>query len=144
VDHSSANPTPSEPARFRPRRPWLAFFLGLLVPGLGHVYAGAPWRAVAALAVLLLAFVPVTTLIMVSLSFSVAGVLASFGISLALGLLIPLDAALTARRRRSEPPGRWNRVWIYVLYAVASGLSVPEILRWELDHAWLRNDRSPR
>jgi signal peptidase I len=128
---------------FRPRRPWLAFLLGFFFPGLGQLYAGAPARAVAALAVLLLVLHPLALWVRVPLSFSATTVMCGMAIGLGLPLLVPLDAARTARRRRLEAPGPWNRAWVYCAYAVASLLVVGTVARWEAEHFWFRLFKIP-
>lgn len=132
----------STPQAARPRRTGIAFLLGVLAPGLGHVYAGAMARAFLALA-FLLALLPVGVMIRVLLDFSPTSVIAGFVVFLLLVLLIPLDAALTARRRRNRPPGRWNRVWFYVVWAVLSSLVFDTVGRWELERFWFRNFKIP-
>jgi len=122
----------------KPRRPWLALFLGLCFQGLGHLYAGAPLRGAVAL-LLLMILLPSLTVVRAMLDFSRAGVLIGLALVFLAALVVPIDGALTARKRRYEPPARWNRVSIYALYAVAFTLMFPPALRWELDRSWFRN-----
>ena len=121
----------------KPRRPWLAFFLGLCFQGLGHLYAGAPLRGAVAL-LLLMILLPSLTVVRAMLDFSRAGVLIGLALVFLAALVVPIDGALTARKRRYEPPARWNRVSIYALYAVVFTLLFPPALRWELDQSWFR------
>jgi len=104
----------------RRRRPWLALVLGMLSPGLGHVYAGRPWRGMGAFAILLLVIVPVATVLLVPFLGSPTRILLGQGIRASLALLVPIDGAIAARRRGLEPLTRWNRVWVYLLYFVAT------------------------
>jgi signal peptidase I len=113
---------------------WLAFVLGWLFPGLGHVYAGALLRAVLAIAVLWIVLLPAGTLVRVLLDFSPGAVILGLALSLAFTLVVPIDGALTARRRRTEPPRRWNRLLVYAAYAV-----LVTLLSWPLSAWWMEN-----
>lgn len=107
----------SEP-RFAPRRIWLAVLLSLLLPGLGHLYAGVPLRGI-------LVFLGWLTVGFAAIWGILALFLGSPG-SLAVGAVICLpilfavhiDAGLVARSRRHAPPRRWNRWWWYVAYVI--------------------------
>jgi signal peptidase I len=98
------------------RRPWLALFVGLLLPGLGQIYCGEIARG----AVFLLTFAlllpsaawlalhgPTATLSLVVVAASVG--------SLALYLYAAVAAYRTARRLGSDfAAGAWNRGIVYV------------------------------
>jgi len=100
----------------RPRRPALALLLGALCPGLGHLYAGSAWTAVA---------VP-TTAVLVTAVLGRAAAAGDIGLVawLVLTLCVPLatrgiapwHAARTAGRRRARPPEPWQRPWVYALF----------------------------
>jgi signal peptidase I len=117
--------------------------LGFFWPGLGHLYAGAPLRGVGAVAALFVVVIPAVVLARVLLDFSETSVIIGVVVAIALFLLVPLDGALTARRRRGHPPTRWNRVWIYVAYAVLYSVLSGPLIKWELDHFWFRTFKIP-
>jgi signal peptidase I len=100
------------------RRPWLAFLLSLIIPGLGQLYAGEPWRAAVALFWTTVLLPPAALALVAHLSTSAPMFLLAIGITLAVYVLIPIDAALMARWNR-ERPRRWcNRPVVYVAYVV--------------------------
>lgn len=90
--------------------PWVAGFLTLLAPGLGHLYIGEPKRGIFLFALVMIA----DTLLM----FAMMGVLAQFwmfaisgGLLFGLWLYIVADAALRARRtplQISQAHSRWT------------------------------------
>ena len=135
--------TPDTTTLRRPRRGWLALLLGLLWFGLGHLYAGTPRRAIAAWVVTLFVVAPLAFHLRVFLDWSPASVIVGLAISVGLFLLVPLDAALTARRRRALPPTRWNRIWVYIAYAVLSSLLAGPIGDWQRDRFLFRSSRIP-
>ena len=137
----SAKPMAEVPSK--PRKPWLSFVLGLLFPGLGHIYGGAPLRGLAAVLVLVAVIVPIASYIKGLLSWSLPAVLASVLLMVGLALLIPLDGAVVTRRRRTEPKARWNRVWLYVVYAILIHLAMPPVARWQAEHARYRMFKVP-
>jgi signal peptidase I len=132
-------PRPDEPAPpSRRRRIWLAAVLGLIWPGLGHLYAGAPMRGLVALAAWLVLIVPLNILARATLDFSKIAVIVGIVVAVLLVALVPLDSACTARRRQEEPPTRWNRGWIYIVYVVLFALVAQPIAIWEINHCWFR------
>ncbi len=125
--------TVSKPAEEleRPRRAWLAFLLGFVSAGLGHVYAGRPWRGVGAFLFLLLLFVPLGEAILILFLGSPARTILGLTLLCGLAVLVPIDGAIVARRRRAAPLTRWNRDWVYPLYFAATSsiaLMVPPYL----------------
>ncbi len=127
TESSQATPHADAPA---PRRSWVAVVLTLLLPGLGHLYAGAPRRAlfvymlsllVGAVAVATLAILSATTLpimlVMVSLIL-VPGVL--------FATLVARDAVLQARRTGSTYVlRRYNRWYVYAALFLVISLVLP-------------------
>jgi signal peptidase I len=111
---ASAEPSRAGALPRRPR-PWLAALLTWLLPGLGHVYAGRPGRAVVAL----LALYAGVVLLLLS---SFAAPWSALRIALLLLMivaplvLLPLDAARVARRT-APGPRRFYQRW-YVLLAL--------------------------
>ena len=109
--------TAPDPAAGR-RSPWLAAAMTLFCPGLGHVYAGRPWRGVAAW--LLGAWAGAAALLATLWAGSPAGrlgALAAGGLAL---LAVVADAARTARR--ADPAAarsRLQRPAAYVGLAIA-------------------------
>jgi signal peptidase I len=117
---------PEMPQASCARRPWVAVVLTILTPGLGHLYAGAPRRAlgfwVLSLAagvamVAILSAVAILSVVPGSLLL-VAGIL---GTPLIIGL-IAWSAARTARNAGVDfVRRRYNRWWVYlgIVLAVA-------------------------
>jgi signal peptidase I len=121
---SPLSAAPPDAAGTLPRRPrpWIAALLTWLLPGLGHLYAGRPKRAAAALLALYVGVVP-----LLLLSFAaprpvlrLALLLLAFLAPLA---LLPVDAARVARR--SVPgPRRFYQRWYALLGVWAVGAFV--------------------
>ncbi len=126
-----------------PRHPWVAALLGLVMPGLGQLYAGAPRRAAAAwvvwhvgrLAIPVLAFRLPPGL---SLWVLVVG-------EVALWLAIAEDGARTAAHVRSAAyvPRWYNRWTVYVAAALVSLFSVDAPLAVYVQHHVYRGFRLP-
>jgi signal peptidase I len=120
---------PEMPQASCARRPWVAVVLTILTPGLGHLYAGAPRRAlgfwVLSLAagvamVAILSAVAILSVVPGSLLL-VAGIL---GTPLIIGL-IAWSAARTARNAGVDfVPRRYNRWWVYLGIVLAVALLV--------------------
>jgi hypothetical protein len=115
---SAADPAPAaSPAR---RRPWVAFLVSLLWPGLGQLYAAKPLRA-AIMAVIGLALIGAQGLYLylVPLS-SPEGAVIDMALLIA-GLAFSVYCAADARRLASRTPHvtltRYNRAWIYIAVA---------------------------
>jgi signal peptidase I len=115
------------------RRPWLAVLLGGLCPGLGHLYAGAAWVAVA---------IPILAILAAGgLGWAAAsGTLGPGGwlvgvliIPCATRGLAPLHAAWVARCVRPAQP--WQRAWVYLAFFLLAHLATWEGVR--LCRAWL-------
>lgn len=98
------------------RRPWLAALADVLVPPLGHVYAGRPGRGVVVSITFLLAGLLSLVLILRVESRALIGAL--FGLCIACRLAIPADAYVVARQTGVDyRPRRYNRWWVYLLLA---------------------------
>ena len=111
------------------RRPWLAFLLTWLTPGLGHLYAGSVSRAfVAFLTWLTIATITICLLLpaFASTLSIVVGALAIIVITLG----IPLDAAITARSGRPLGVNRWARLAIYAAILVGFGAASNHVNEW--------------
>jgi len=129
----SSQPTPPADVP-TPRRPWVAVILTLLLPGLGHLYAGAPRRAllvyllslfvgavaVAALTILSETSLPLTLVL-------VSGVL----VAVLFATLVARDAVLQARHAGANYAlRRYNRWYVYaVLFLVVAFLVQPGYAR---------------
>src|SRR5213593_3771321 len=111
------------PQASRARRPWVAVVLTILTPGLGHLYAGAPRRALGfwllsltagTAIVAMLSLVPAPLLL-------VAGVL---GTVLTLGW-VAWSAARTARNAAIDfVPRGFNRWYVYLAIMLTTALVV--------------------
>lgn len=103
----------SEPAR--PRRAWLAALLTLLTPGLGHLYAGQPRRA-------LTIFALWTIWVLVAVWWRTGAfprfwmTVLLFGVWLIGTVYVIADAIRVAIRAREFRPARTNRWYVYVAF----------------------------
>ena len=104
------------------RRPWLAGLTNFFFPGLGLLYAGAPrlvlpWLvasyAIALLAAAIALWLPIAPLNLVVPAVLIVGFPVT---SWWLGWRVARRAA------RPFAPGRFNRGWIYLAFAIASGV----------------------
>jgi signal peptidase I len=131
VSAESSAPAASSPARHHARRPWLAALLSLLLPGLGHVYAGRFTRGVAAFAILSLASLVATW---AYLTVPPSRWLLALVTMLSIGLLVGVAVDAARLAREAQRPYQIKRVNRWYAYAavVALGLglgAVLEILR---------------
>ena len=109
------------------RRPWLAALLSLLLPGLGHVYAGRFTRGVAAFALASLASVVVTLLcLVVPPSRWLLALVVTVSVGVIVGVAV--DAARAAREaQRPYEIKRVNRWPVYaavVVFGFGLGIAV--------------------
>lgn len=109
----------------KPRRPWVAVLLTLLVPGLGQLYAGEPKRAVmiylggnGLLIGLLLAGVPKTF----------PGFILFLLVLLAGFLWVIWDAARIASQKKVYVPELYNRWYVYFAITLAAGFASQYLL----------------
>lgn len=107
--------------RDRPRRPWVAFALGLVVPGLGHVYAGAPGKGALALLVSLFVLMPLVVLLQVLSSFSLATVVLAIPVLVALRWGVIATHGALCELRRSAPLQTPYRGLVYLLWFLLAG-----------------------
>ena len=125
----SSQATPQVDAK-APRRSWVAVVLTLLLPGLGHVYAGAPRRALFVyLLSLLVGLAAVATLTILSTT-TVPIVLTMVSAILVPGVLfatlVARDAVLQARHAGSTYVlRRYNRWYVYATLFLVISLVVP-------------------
>src|SRR5947207_1816695 len=125
----SAQATPQVHAK-APRRSWVAVVLTLLLPGLGHVYAGAPRSALFAyLLSLLVGLAAVATLTIMSAT-TVPIVLTMVSAIIVPGVLfatlVARDAVLQARHAGSTYVlRRYNRWYVYATLFLVISLVVP-------------------
>jgi signal peptidase I len=112
----------------RRRRPWLAALLSLVVPGLGHLYAGYPAAALAAyvLALLGLGLMLAAWLLIPSAPANIILGLAAFP---TIYLAIPVHAGILAARQASSYELRpYNRWYVYVgIYLLLGMVLFPKI-----------------
>jgi signal peptidase I len=106
----------------RKRRPWAAALVTLIQPGLGHLYAGAPARAVGAAIITFLA-APLWGVSILFLSTMPLLVLIVTLIFLSIVLGIALDAAHVAKGQPAKYAlGTYNRWSVYLTWIVAVGV----------------------
>jgi len=111
----------------RPRRPWLAAVLSLITPGLGHIYAGKPWRGVFVWSVYLLISAVYLLLLARSVSqlprgnpWAVWYVYGGVASSCTALVLIAIDAVRATRAARNAPRTRLERWYVYVVAIVVA------------------------
>ena len=120
---------PEMPQASRARRPWVAVVLTLLTPGLGHLYAGAPRRALGFwLLSLTVGTAIVATLSVVAILSVVPGPLllvgGVLGTVLTLGW-VAWSAARTARNAAIDfVPRGFNRWYVYLAIMLTTALVV--------------------
>lgn len=115
----------AKPARVKPRRPWIAALLSLLLPGLGHLYGGEPGRALAA-SLFQIVFVSGVFLSGALRSFSW---LVLFLLVLLLFLFwVVLDAINIARQKKDYVLKRYNRWYVYAAILAVMNLFVSPAL----------------
>ena len=107
-------------SREAPRKPWVAFILGLLGPGAGQIYSGEPTRGVWFF--LLSSAVGVASvLFFLKFPYAPLNIIAPVLFSVAVGLYILVDALRAARRQsfdyKLQPFNRW---YVYVILILAS------------------------
>ncbi|PYO84799.1 MAG: signal peptidase I [Gemmatimonadetes bacterium] len=111
----------------------MAALLGLLTPGLGHLYAGLP-RTAAVVAVLLLPSVTsLSAAALLAIRRAPLNVWCAVSVVLAWLIGMPLHAALMARR--AEPAyelRRYNRWWLYILVVLVVGVGWEGAIRFVL------------
>ncbi len=109
------------------RKPWVAVVLSLLCPGLGHLYAGFPWRG---LVLLLLPFGVLAGFVLLSTATPSAALL---GVLVGAVFALPvvyLFAVLDAHRLAKAAPADFRLRWwqhpaVYALLFVLSFFSMP-------------------
>jgi len=115
--------------RSRPRKPGRAVVATLIIPGLGHIYAGHPWRG------LVLAFAPLLItfpLLFWAIEGGIGRLALALAVGMALWLLIAADSARLARRAGNDYRRRWyNRWYVYVAVFLLVGV-VQDSLRGEI------------
>jgi signal peptidase I len=110
------------------RRPWAAVLGTLLQPGLGHLYAGAPERAVAAVLINILA-IPIWGICLLSLASRPALALIVSLSFVGLTIWLAYDAARIARHQPSDYALRHYNTWsAYLTWIVALGFLSAQVL----------------
>lgn len=116
------------------RRPWVAAVLSLLGPGVGHLYAGAPRRAVAwGVASVMAAPVVLSAAMLLPAGIQLALILA---LIVALPVSVAWDSARVARRSGSAYHRRWyNRWYVYLTLVLVSSYAIhPVVFTWVKSH----------
>ncbi len=98
-----------------PRNVFVAFFLSVLVPGLGQLYNGQARKGIIFIAVIPI-LIAVT--IVTGLELYFWGFCLTLGGMLVFRLYVIVDAILVARRRRDFVPRRYNRPILYFVIAL--------------------------
>lgn len=121
----------------RPRSPLLAGLFSLLVPGLGQLYNGQPFRAIS----LFLCEMLIGALLVIGFS-SFRGVLAGLCVFVLFMAVVVGDAARSAAQRRDYTLRKSNRGWMYLLFACLS-LGTTLQLDWILSNHFYQTFRVP-
>ncbi len=113
------------PAARQPRRPLLALFAGLLLPGLGHVYAGDPARGTGWLLSVALP-VPAAAWLALHGPRALMSLLMLAGVTTAFACYVASikSAYRLTRLPSTSPPGPWNRAHVYLACFVLGHLLV--------------------
>ncbi|HEY0511737.1 MAG TPA: signal peptidase I [Thermoanaerobaculia bacterium] len=116
----------AEPGTTKPRRPWIAALLTLLVPGLGQLYGGEPGRAIA---VYLGYVVLLAGLLLIGLPKTFSGLIVFLLALLAYVLWVVWDAVRIARRKQDYVLKPCNRWYGYVAAVLVANLLIgPRLL----------------
>lgn len=129
----SSEPSPASESERSPDRPspLVAVVANLVLPPLGHIYAGATRRGVTMWVVL--TAVGALSVILAVHSPGLTAMLPAFAVLAAKGMLT-VDALLVARKRRGDPTWRARRWHFYLLVTVALtviSLALQETIRFE-------------
>jgi signal peptidase I len=112
------------------RKPWVALVLSVFSSGLGLLYTGRLGWAVAAMVLPSVIFVLATLLGLFVPALQVGAILGGTGVLVASSLLGIVASYVLARRQRTHfEPGPFNRVGVYVAFALVSAL-------WTRGVAW--------
>lgn len=106
----------------KPKSGTIALVLGIVAPGLGHLYSARPSQAFVALGVYLALLLPGAIVLPMVLSLSLTLVILSHAFSIMLLLAVPVSGAIVARRTPRTVRTRWNRVWVYAAFLIVAGL----------------------
>lgn len=102
------------------RRPWVAAFLSLLMPGLGQLYCGAVIRCLALLALASPAAILSLLALVPGVHFGGGLVFSAYGLDLLVTAFAIFDAFFAARRTRPDyEPKDYNRWYAYALLYLA-------------------------
>lgn len=115
-----------KPVRVSAPSRWVAALLGLLTPGLGHVYAGDLRRGLGWWGAMI-AWVFASAWL--GLWDRFWGMLLAVAIALGVLLASLIDAALVAVPRHGRERRRYQRWWVYVGYVLFAGLVVTPLVR---------------
>jgi signal peptidase I len=110
--------------------------LALLVPGLGHLYAGRRHRAFAVVALTLLA------LFLLQLALTAGAVISLAIAGIGFSIAIAVDAGRCGYRAQPLPGSRRRRVALYVVFVVSS-LGAFELVRAGTREYWVAPFRMP-
>lgn len=125
------------------RRPWLAGLLTFISPGVGHLYAFRPLRAVGAL-LLSLAGVGIMVGIATGIDWKPWNVVLGVGTALGLMAAIIVDAVLCARAVPvSAPRPRYDRWYVYVPLMVVIAFGVRDPVAAAIRQHWAEAYRVP-
>ena len=109
------------------RKPWLAFLLSFLVPGLGQLYTTSVGKAAAAF---VLSFAPAFAFFFLpslALDYGVTGLLGLVAASWSLHFLIALEAFFAAKKEQSLVKPAYDHWWVYLGLILFFQFGLPQI-----------------
>lgn len=98
---------------YKRRKPWLAFILSFFAPGLGQLYNGQPYKAV----IFFFYLVPFI-LLLISVLLGFWALVINLFLGLSAQLLIAVEAAISARRKKLYLQKRYNKWYIYCVLII--------------------------
>ncbi|WP_207532977.1 signal peptidase I [Desertivirga arenae] len=98
------------------RKPWIAFLLSLITPGLGQVYNGQIKKGALFLGLL---FIPLLLASMINLVHTFNGFVVLAVIELSLRLYIIVDSIKVAKQQDDFVPRSYNRWYYHLVFAIA-------------------------
>lgn len=125
------------------RKPWLAGFLSLFVPGLGQVYNGQALKGVL-LYCLYGMVVLASMMILLKLSLAPFNIAVPLGVILAGYLYILVDAVKTARSKRDTfQPKFYNKWYVYLAIVVLAAFVIQPAVGSTIRNAWVQAFKIP-
>lgn len=129
----------------RPRKAWLAFLLGLFLPGLGQLYNGQVNRAAWFMLGSWLFGIPLVGLLMPYLpdNWTAGVMLGSIGLALLIWLISCMDALLQALKLSNYTPANWQGAGTYLFLILLVTVCLFPLLSQQVRKHWVEPFRIP-